>query len=85
MGIPEHDKCVKMWKRIRQSRKYGNWRKVRSMRRRSGELKPKERIRNIIKASKFENKSRIQKFMSFADFNKEVFGGHYRRWGKYDD
>ena len=82
MGIPEHDKCVKCHKWIRHNRQRGNWRKVRKIRRANGDMKPKERIRQMLKVEYLMQESRHK---NHKDFMKDVMGQHYRRYGKYDD
>ena len=82
MGIPEHDKCVKCHKRIRESLQHGNWRKVRKIRIANGKLKLKQRIREIMKIEFLMDR---RKHESYADFMKSIMGKKYRRYGKYDD
>lgn len=88
MAIPEHDKCVKLHKRIRYRHHYGIWRSVRHSRRKAGKLKPRERIRTILRTEMMLNRARLLRITgakSCTDLNKYLLGPHYRRWGKYDD
>lgn len=87
MGIPEHSKCVATHKRLRYESKKGNWRRVRAIRRKLGEIKHKMRIRQMLKVELWMDKSRIreQYEVSYRAFNIITRGEHYRRWGKYDD
>ena len=88
MAIPEHDKCVKVHKRIRYRHHHGVWRSVRHSRRKAGKLKPRERIRTILKVETTLGEARLLKLTgspSCVDMYKRLIGPHYRRWGKYDD
>lgn len=88
MAIPEHEKFVKMWKRIRYGRKYGHWRKVRQLRRIEGRLKPRERVRTLIKEEWKLHRANLMAntgYISYVKLQKDLLGSHYRRWGKYDD
>lgn len=87
MAIPEHSKCVAIHKQIRHNRHKGNWRRVRAIRRKNGEIKLKMRIRQMLKAELEMQRSKIMKKwnMRYTDFMKSVVGGHYRKWGKYND
>lgn len=87
MSIPEHNKCVALHKRLRRNHQNGNWRKVRAIRRKNGEIKLKMRIRQIHKVEFEMQKSRVKKQfnMGYTGFMKPVCGKYYRKWGKYDD
>lgn len=87
MAIPEHSKCVATHKQIRHNRHKGNWCRVRAVRRKNGEIKPKMRIRQMLKAEFEMQRCVIQKKygMRYAEFMKTVAGKHYRKWGKYGD
>lgn len=88
MAIPEHDKCVKVYKRIRYRHHHGVWRSVRHSRRTAGKLKPRERIRTILRTEMILNRARLLRITgakSYTDLNKNLLGQYYRRWGKYDD
>lgn len=87
MAIPEHNKCVALHKHLRHDHQNGNWRRVRAIRRRNGEIKLKMRIRQMMKVELWMEKSKIAKMwnMRYTDFMKSVVGKHYRKWGKYDD
>lgn len=88
MAIPEHEKCVKMWKRIRYRRKYGRWRKFRQQRRKEGKTKPRKRIRTLIKEEQRLHRANLMTntgYISYVKLQKDLRGSHYRRWGKYDD
>ena len=87
MAIPEHNKCVALHKRLRHNHHKGNWRRVRLIRRMNGKIKPKMRIRQMLKVEFEMQKSRIreQYEVSYRAFNIITRGEHYRKWGKYDD
>lgn len=87
MAIPEHSKCVASHKRSRYHRHYSNWRRVRAMRKKNGKMKPKMRIRQILKITFAMQKSRMEKQfqISYTAINKITRGMHYKRWGKYYD
>ena len=87
MSIPEHNKCVVLHKYLRRNHHKGNWRKVRAIRRKNGEIKLKMRIRQIHKVEFEMQKSRVKRQfnMGYTEFMKSVIGKHYRKWGKYDD
>lgn len=87
MAIPEHNKCVAFHKHLRHSYQNGNWRRVRAIRRRNGEIKLKMRIRQMLRIEFAMQRSRIieQCQISYTAFNKITRGMHYKRWGKYDD
>ena len=87
MAIPEHNKCVAVHKRLRYEKQKGNWRKVREIRRKNGEIKPKIRIRAMINVEYAMEKSRISKRfgLKYWESNIVVYGPYYRKWGKYDD
>lgn len=87
MGIPEHNKCVALCKRLRKQHQKGNWRRVRAIRRKNGDIKIKMRIRQMLKIEFQMERSRTKKKygMDYTEFMKMVSGKHYRRWGKYDD
>ena len=87
MAIPEHNKCVALHKCLRHDHQNGNWRRVRAIRRRNGEIKLKMRIRQMINIEFWMEKSRIKKEydMGYNEFMKSVDGRYYRKWGKYDD
>ena len=61
MSIPEHKKCVALHKRLRHNHQKGNWRRVRAIRRKNGEIKLKMRIRQMLKVEFEMQKSRIRK------------------------
>lgn len=87
MAIPEHNKCVALHKYLRRIHRKGNWRRVRTIRQKNGEIKPKMRIRQMLKVEFEMQKSRIkeQYEVSYRAFNIVIRGEHYRKWGKYDD
>ena len=87
MAIPEHNKCVALHKRLRHDNQKGNWRRVRAIYRKNGEIKPKIRILQMLKVEFWMDKSMIRKQyeVSYRAFNILRRGEHYRRWGKYDD
>ena len=88
MAIPEHAKCVKVHKRIRYRHHHGIWRSVRHSRRKADKMKPRERIRTILKVEMTLEEARLLKLTglsSCVDLHKRLIGPHYRRWGKYDD
>lgn len=86
MAIPEHNKCVALHKHLRRDHQKGNWRRVRAIRRRNGEIKPKMRIRRMLKVELAMERSRIirQYQISYTAFNKIIRGKHYKRYRKYD-
>lgn len=87
MAIPEHSKCVASHKQSCHEWHHGNWRRVRAIRRKNGSIKPKMRIRQILKVEFAMQRSRIieQYQISYTAFNKITRGMYYKRWGKYDD
>ena len=87
MSIPEHNKYVALHKRLRHNHQNDNWRRVRAIRRKNGEIKLKMRIRQMLKVELWMEKSRIKKQygVKYTEFMKSVVGRHYRKWGKYDD
>lgn len=87
MAIPEHNKCVALHKRLRYVHQNGNWRRVRAIRRKNGEIKLKMRIRQMLKVELWMEKSKIKKKygMGYNEFMKSVVGRYYRKWGKYDE
>ncbi len=87
MGIPEHKKCVALSKNMRRTHQTGNWRNVRHIRRKKGEIKHKIRIRQMLKVEFEMEKSRIRKrySMGYINFMKIIRGKYYRKWRKYDD
>lgn len=87
MAIPEHSKCVAVHKRLRYEKQKGNWRKVREIRRKNGEIKPKMRIRAMIDVEFAIEKTYIFKRygLRYREFNSVFRGPYYRKWGKYDD
>ena len=88
MAIPEHDKCVRMRKRIRYKHHYGVWRAIRYRRRKSGKIKPRERVRTKVRVEAMLSKAKLLKITgasSYTELYKVILGPHYRRWGKYDD
>lgn len=80
MGIPEHDKCVKMWKDIRRSNH--EWKKKKRP-------KKRKRIRELLRAERMMHDSILReqfKGRSYMEIMRDILlGKHYRRWGKYDD
>lgn len=68
MSIPEHSKCVKDHKYMRHVKQKGNWREIRSIRRKNGEIILKMRIRTMLKVEFDMQKSRLSKL----GINKEV-------------
>lgn len=87
MAIPEHDKCVRMWKNIRRIKKKRFWIETRRLRRKDGKIYRKQRFRNMLKAENLISKYVILRngYSSIHELGVEVHGKHYRRWGKYDD
>lgn len=87
MAIPEHNKCVALYKLLRRNHQKGNWRRVRAIRRRNGEIKLKMRIRQMLRIEFAMERSRImeQYQISYTAFNKITRGMHYKKRGKYDD
>ena len=87
MGIPEHNKCVAIHKRMRYNKQNGNWRKVRSIRRKNGEIKLKMRIRQMMRVEFEIHKLQVKKKygMEYSKFMKTMCGKQYRKWGKYGD
>lgn len=81
MGIPEHNKYVKMRKNIRENWHHGKWRHVRYLRRKNKDMQRKERIRQILKV---EYQMMNSKMKALGWWKKPL--PHYiRRYGKYDD
>ena len=79
MGIPEHNKCVKMWKDIRWSR---------HERQKKKRPKKRKRIRELLIAKRMMYDSILReqfKGRSYMELMRDIFGKHYRRWWKYDD
>ena len=74
MGIPEHSKYVKMKKKLRHIKKYGDWRYVRKILRSMGLLKNKERFREELRAEFMMHKNRLR-----------LYGVRKSRYHKYDD
>ena len=89
MAIPEHEKCVKTHKWIRQFRQKGNWKRIRAFRRKACILKPKARIRQLIKAEQQLIAADTLKrygFKSWTEHQLHIYKNkHYRKYGKYDD
>ena len=87
MSIPEHNKCVVDHKYMRYNHQKGNWREIRSIRRKNGEIKLKMRIRTMLNIEFAMEKSRISKElgMKYWKANVMMLGPYYRKWGKYDD
>jgi len=88
MAIPEHNKCVKIRKRIRYKHRYGTWRTVRRLRRKLNKMKPRERIRTKMKAEMMLGRAKLLKVIgvsSYTEASKIMLGPRYRKWGKYDE
>lgn len=87
MAIPEHNKCVISHKRSRDQWQNGNWRKVRAIRRKNGDMRFKMRVRQMLKAELSLERSKIEEQygMKYTEFFKTVRGPFYRKWNKYDD
>ena len=85
MGIPEHDKCVRMWKDIRRKNRICHWGESRRIQRKGSKIYRKYRFRNILKASSLVDKYEILRsgYTSIRELSIKTFGQHYRRWGKY--
>lgn len=90
MGIPEHDKLVKLSNRIRSNRREGMWIRIRKARWKNPNdpLKRKARILQIIKIECGHQNREVPKncgFQTYRMFMMAVVGPHYRRYGKYGD